>query len=481
MKKLIALSLVAAIGMTCTLTGCKKSEEVADNKSPYEIDWFFIGTDQPDTELVEEKVNEYVKDSLNVTVKLHALEWGAYRQKINTMIAGSEKFDICFTDKESYVPHATRNAYLPLNELMDQYAPKTKEIIGEDFLKGSQINGKNYAIPSNKDKGHSMGIVYRKDIAQKHGLEEKIQAAKSLKELEPILEYIKENEPSFIPLKEAKGVSEIEFIDMDVVAFPAAFYPNSTDGKVVNMVETQEFADAVKSTRSRYVKGYLNQGGSIGGTATSKYFCEVQLLKPGKAEELASNKDYELGQVSMTPARMLISDTMGAMMAISRTSKNPERVMQFLEQFNTDPYLHNLIVFGIEGKHYTKISENRIELIPNSGYGFASMRWEFGNTFLQYLVKGELDDKVEKMQEFNKSLVKSNYLGFNFDSEPVKTELSACLNVKTEFESSCGEGLEDPETLLPRYIDKLKRAGADKIVEEVQRQYDEWKANNQTE
>ena len=70
-------------------------------------------------------------------------------------------------------------------------------------------------------------------------------------------------------------------------------------------------------------------------------------------------------------------------MAVSRTCQNPEVVMQFMELFNTDKYLHNLIVYGIEGKNYTKIDDNTIDPIRGSGYGNAECS---GNSEIHLLI-----------------------------------------------------------------------------------------------
>jgi len=40
-------------------------------------------------------------------------------------------------------------------------------------------------------------------------------------------------------------------------------------------------------------------------------------------------------------------------------------------------------------------------------------------------------------------------------------------------------GSVDPESKLPEFIEKLKVAGIDKIIEEKQNQLDEWVAANQ--
>lgn len=49
------------------------------------------------------------------------------------------------------------------------------------------------------------------------------------------------------------------------------------------------------------------------------------------------------------------------MLAISTTSEDPARAMMFINLLHTDPYLNNLLNYGIEGKHYLKVNENVIK------------------------------------------------------------------------------------------------------------------------
>ena len=46
-----------------------------------------------------------------------------------------------------------------------------------------------------------------------------------------------------------------------------------------------------------------------------------------------------------------------------------------------------------------------------------------------------------------------------------------------EFRSRLADGADDYESLLNEYISKLKAAGSEKIMEEVNKQYEEWKKN----
>ena len=52
--------------------------------------------------------------------------------------------------------------------------------------------------------------------------------------------------------------------------------------------------------------------------------------------------------------------------AISINSAHPERAMKLIELMNTEKgkgHLYNLLVYGIEGEHYTKVNDNEIQPI----------------------------------------------------------------------------------------------------------------------
>ena len=69
--------------------------------------------------------------------------------------------------------------------------------------------------------------------------------------------------------------------------------------------------------------------------------------------------------------------------ANSFTGSYPARAMMFLNLLHTDKYLINLLNWGIENKHYKKVSDNVIDYAPGvdaktTGYSM-NQSWMFGN------------------------------------------------------------------------------------------------------
>ncbi len=493
-KKLLCLALVLVFALSAVV-GCSKptpaaapaegTASAAEELKPVELTWYFIGNgQQEDVKLIEEEANKYLKDKINATLKLQCYAWGAeYDDKLKQMIASRQPFDICFTSNwaNNYQQNAVKGAFLPLNELMDKYAPKTKALLGADFLSGSQIDGINYAIPANKEKAHSWGFIIKQDLVDKYGFD--LSTVKKLEDLEPMLKVIKEKETGVYGLEALDGESPYKLMDWDTIGddkCPGVLYNDTTDFKVINEFETPEAMAMFKTIRKFYQAGYIRQDAATvtdynADEAAGKIFAATKSLKPGKDAEMSLTHGFKWTQVYITPPVISNRETTGSMQAISSTSPNPERAMMFLELFNTDPYLNNLINYGIEGKHYVKVSDNVKKAGPDVAKYNPGTGWMFGNQFLNFLDESEDPKKWELFEKFNADAKGTKSLGFVFDSTPVKNEIAAVQNAWDKYVPALETGSIDPEQNLPKFLGELKAAGIDKVIAEKQKQLDEWR------
>ena len=215
-----------------------------------------------------------------------------------------------------------------------------------------------------------------------------------------------------------------------------------------------------------------------------KVFAAVKSLKPGKDAEVSLATGFPWIQVDLTPVVMTNRETIGSLQTISRTSKNPQKALQFLELFNSDPYLNNLINWGIEGKHYVKTDKKdatgaaMIKAGPDKEKYNVGTPWMFGNTFINFLDVSENPKKAQLFLDYNKKALALKSLGFDFDISKVKNEVTAIINVWKEFIPGLETGSTDPATEVPKAVAKFKAAGIDKVRAEAQSQYDAWLATN---
>ena len=126
--------------------------------------------------------------------------------------------------------------------------------------------------------------------------------------------------------------------------------------------------------------------------------------------------------------------------------------------------------------HYKKLDGNRIELLPaRNGKHWEMPNGDFGNRFLTYIPNDQPANLWTETKAFNSSAKPSPILGFSFDRESVKNELAALENICQEYKA-IKEGRKDPSE-LPEFVAKMKAVGMDKVLKEMQKQLDDWRAN----
>ncbi len=512
MKRFLCMALALVLVFSLMLTGCGEQQgttggndtpstggndtpstggndtpaETSVPKDTVELTMTLVGDKQEtDTDLVMQKINEYMADKLNIKLNLQVYGWGdPYEQKVNTMLASGEPFDICFTANwaANYYKNAAAGYFLKLNDYLAKY-PAIYEVCGKDFVDGSAMDGENYAVPTNKEKVHNWGYLLMKSIVDEYGID--ISSLKKMEDLEPWFEKIKNEKSDITPLLVVGGDSPFQFLDWDRVSddnVPGALYPDNRDNTIVNHFLAPESIDMYKKMREYYQKGWIAaDAATMENTAeqmkTGKYFAVESSLKPGKDAEMTGSTGVEWVQVDITRPVMSNRETTGALLAIPAASKNPERAYQFIEALYTDAKLRNMINFGIEGTHYTVNADGRITQTQEGADRFnLGPGWRYGDQFKDLLLDNEDLNKWELFKAYNDAGLVLNSLGFVFNDEPVSTESSACKTVTGTYNRQLQCGAVDVDPVITKYTDELKDSGVDTLLAEMQTQYDAWRA-----
>lgn len=511
--KTAALSMTMMLSLTAVLSACGSSktsdaakpaddtknngtaQQAGDTRkpelAPYKITMFVPGSAaQKDQAMVNEEVSKYLKDKINASFELTVLDWGSWQNKMNLKFASGEPFDLFTTmNWDNWGTKVSTGAVLDITDMIDKYAPDAKKAIDPALLEGSKINGKNFSLPVNKELASHKGVLLRKDLVDKYKFD--LTKIKKLEDLEPLFDTIKKNEPGVTPFYINKDISPNLILDAQnfdgLGDGVGKLDRESKDFKVINEYESPKTKAAMELARRWYQAGYINKDAATqqdvdGALKAGKAFSYPDSLKPGKDAEKSTQLGSQWVQVDLTTPIITTGDTTVAMVSISKTAKDPARDMMFLNLLYTDKYLVNLIAFGIEGKHYVKKSDNVIDFPQGmdpktSGYNL-NQPWLYGNQFLDYLWANENPNKWDNFKKYNQSAEKSRVLGFTFNPDPVKNEIAAVSNVQKELNPGLYSGTLDTNEYLPKIIEKLKAAGADKIIAEKQKQLDEWVKTN---
>lgn len=491
----LALSLLIALTMVVSACGGNKnnntsgsdktnvnkgSENTGKTEEPVELIWYTIGTPQKDVDKVMEEVSKYTAEKIGATVKMTMLDWGDYDQKMKVLTASGTPMDILFTSSWAldYVQNARKGAFLPIDELLNTHGQDIVKALDPAFLEGSKVDGHNYGIPANKELPALEVWRFNKNLLDKHNLS--LDGVNTLESLEPLLKTIKEKESKIVPFAMNKDYLPVVPYDYIIQNLPMAISLDSGDYKVLNVLETPEMKAALTTMHKYYKAGYISPEASTTPSLddlqkSGNWFLDRVATQPLAENLWTANYGYP---VVSTPAGESIVynwSVMGSLQAISANSKYPEKAMEFLNLLNTDPVLRNMVDSGIEGVHYKKIGDNRMENLPE-GKNYDMPTFSLGNVMLTYLNASDPDDKWDQFKTFNAAGKPAPTLGFNFDSSKVTSELAAIQNVKGEFWSALMTGTVNPDEYLPKAIEKFNAAGLDKIIAEAQRQIDEWKA-----
>ncbi len=362
---------------------------------------------------------------------------------------------------------------------MAKYGKEMTKLIDPDFISGNMIDGKLYGVPNNKEIGQQSVFRFNKKYVDKYKID--VTKYKTYQSLEPILKQVHEGEPSLVsPIRIGSSVElNFDFLDDKL---PIVMDLDSDTGKFENWYETKKGQDYMTTVRKYYEAGYirkdvvatLKNGGDE--NTTGSWFVDTAGTQPYADQLWSTSLGYPVVTNPINPVVTNNTSVSGSLIAISATAENPERDMMFLNLLNTDVFLRNLINYGIEGKHYTKSGDNFETQTQEGINNYNVPAYSLGNVLITYLPTGTPADKWEKFAEFNKSSKNSPMLGFDFNTDSLKTEIASLKSVRDEFNDALTSGSVDPVVYIPKCQAKLKAAGLDKVMAEAQKQYDAWKA-----
>ncbi|MBM7565788.1 ABC transporter substrate-binding protein [Paenibacillus sacheonensis] len=474
--------------------GTNASGDAADASKlePVDLTWYYLQPGaQSDLSSIEDAVNKITQAKINATVKLKPIDGGEYNQRMNTVAASGEAYDIGWTSNWlfDYVGNANKGVFKPLDDLLDKYGVELKASLPDFMWEQVKVGGHIYGVPNYQSVTGREGFVVPQDIIDKYKLD--LSTVKKFEDIAPALDAIKKAEPKMSPivmdrngmfgyLINSQGIDSIPVTSQN----PIGFYNTDDTVKLFNVYASPEFKHYAEVVRDWYQKGYVNADAPTNKSvddvtkAGQGYITYSNGLNPGSEVSMSNNR-YNGKPVVFAPlTNFLISSNPGiaTVNAISANSKNPERAMMFLNLVNTDKELYNLLSFGIEGKHYDKVGDNTVKVKEDGGYA-NNYPWVYGDTFNGYLMDGQAADTFEVQKKTNAEATPTKIVGFKFDTSSLTAEIANVQSVLDEYMPGLSTGAVDPAKKLPDFLDRLQKAGIDKIVAEAQKQVDAWKAS----
>lgn len=502
-KKLLSLCLVLLVMVSAAPFA------FAEEELPYaKIDWYLGLPPYPGNAAVNEALNEYLMEKLNCEVNLIFLTSAEWETRVGTMIASGQDMGILgfgSQSKSDYVIEASRGAYYPLDELMEKYGQETKALFSDEIWDAMRINGNIYGIPSLKDNGYFISLVYNDTMAQELGIDvEGFPQHSNWRELEPLL----------YEAKEKRDAAHPEWADRPITWDTSLVYP-------YNFAFETFLNDSYLAVCN--IEGIMDVEGYDTDTILNFYetpeYLEFALQRQKWVEDGIIAYDYEKirdyqydgsifayvgwGYTYMPEhlfgdfvTKMRMSDRIwtetnnyfSAGTCISSNCKNPEQAMRVLNLVNSDPFMATMMRFGVEGVDwvYDENGKMTFEGTANADTASRSHHYWYGAPIGNLTIVdapeayiGPDGIMLTKIMEYNAACILPGHMGFVFDTSPVANELAACTNIVMEYQKELNEGKlnsqDEVRESVAEFVEKLKANGSDKIVQEVQRQVDEWK------
>lgn len=453
-------------------------------------------------EKVMAEVNKKMKEKINAELEWKWVEWADWQTKYNLLLASGEPVDLITigTDWLDTWGNAQRGAFMNLDELLPKYAPQTFTSIPEEDWAESKYKGNIVLIPENDyTQWVNHGFFYRGDWAKEAGITEPI---KDWEGIATYLQFIKDNKPDVVPWDAVAQTSTFGGFNQsysDNLELPIStgylpvFTAKSFDEKftVVSPVFEDTFVKFATMMKDWADKGYWredvlnNKNDNRAALRAGLSGLDQHHTQTFGGLRVTMDKDQPGSELQMFPFNRTggknlteLSITHGGT-SVGAHSKNPERALMAYDLIRNDEEIYHLINYGIEGVQYEVKDGKRVQ---PEGYD------ETNDAFYADFWGGRVDkfeipsittwDQIEETLYAEYDAIKKPYPygQFVFDKTPVEAELTAITQVSGEMGPAITYGKAgDPVKAVEEFRNKLKTAGYDKVLAELQRQMDEYK------
>lgn len=472
-------------GSSAALTEAGSSEEGSEETASMDVSEMPVVTyicpailtfNEEDVDEVEAEINKLLAQRYQIQTELIFISAGAWSQQSSLMMT-SDEVDVLPLYPTPLSTFVNNGQVEPLDEYLANASDAMKAIWTDEELSAARIDGVLYGIPAVKCFANNVRVVMSEEIVNAENID--ISTIKTLDDLEEILYQIHEKYPDIYPIAPQAGDTMTVHWTWDGLGdekWVGVLEDQGQSTTVKNLFETDDFIDF--STRMH--RWY--QDGLIMSDVLSNSEYGEQLILGGKAfavfyDDPVKNPTQGTVATELVSTWTLSNSYSNITYGINVNSANKDAAWKLIEAFYTDKEIVTLLVNGIEGKHYIVNEDGTMsypdgQMYTDINYGYAQQSWLAPNAELSYPIDNYGADYFEKCREANENSLKSQALGFCFNSANVANEYTACLNIMEKYYKSLLAGVMDPATTLDSVNEELKAAGLDTIIAEKQAQLD---------
>ena len=250
---------------------------------------------------------------------------------------------------------------------------------------------------------------------------------------------------------------------------------------VFNEYDTDEFRDFITTCADFAAKGYIPANELTQPTVDDTVsVCGVLSTYSPSCVDGTVNGYFDAPAVYVPVGKPIIttSNATATMTAVGATSRHVDKAVQFIEQLNANADVYHLISYGIRGTHYD-LDEKGMYYKLQETVTYTAPSYMFGDTWNAFIAQGGDPEQIEKSKLLNETADVSRLMGFIFDAANVTTEIANCSAVTNEYMPTFATGGFGDKTQqsYEEFLKKLEAAGVQRVLEEKQRQVDQFLVN----
>lgn len=451
------------------------------------LNWVIMGGIVEIPEDVSKEFNKrLVEKGYNFVVSFSSLDkmGDEYQNAIRTMKRNNDEVDILYSDfglggqySTTYDECVRDGIYESLNSYLEsESGKKLYKSRDSKSWNSLDIDGKIYGIDSGGPRGSSTYLIFNKKLVDQYQIDLSKFSGK-IEDLGSMLKKVYEgekNNKNFSTFAIDENVHDIGLYDYISEAIGVRL--EKPEAVAVNLFKDDYLVNYFTTIKKYYDAGYLKSTSGIGNNFFVATWSDIG---PNTYSEIAINntfKDGDGNSIDVIPIK--ISDAYAinqynAVTGVTAWSKHKTEAFELMTLLNTDAEFANLLAYGFKDKDYNLV-DGKIK--PTKGDDIPFWRGYFyTNQQIIYPNQEEPLTKRKDIEEYQHTLKASPILGFRFNPSNVINEINATDTVVSQYGMLWAGQEEDLESTLHKLNSELKEAGIDQVVEEVNRQLNEWK------
>ncbi len=468
-----------------------------DLSKPYTVQVYLIGDTPNDWDNVLGLINDYLKP-FNTDLKVTFLSWSDYSTMYSLVLQGGDA-DLIFTAPWCYMyTEAAKGSFYTIDsDFIAKCMPLTNKYQAKESWDETTLAGKTIAVPSNTAQPMGKIVAVRQDIADKLGFstlsswddykkfalsvaeketpQSGIYALAAAGDNNELWDVYREQYDTFLAL-------DSDFFDM-IYEYKEGSLPTKDDIKLAYEYEPfrqyakdmKEMADAGCWSRSALTNTVTDDDafGALQGASIAWNASVFTYIRQAEQTEGVKGAAYDITKPHLVGCEAYSNNDM----AITASSKNPERAAMVLDIMKMDTYVNRLILLGEEGKHYTINENNEYTKVDGATENYPPMTvsasWAIKNGELSE-AGGDPREK-EVSDSWAERVVSNPTITFVFDDANVSNEKAAVNTVLNSYVPMLELGLvEDVDATLDKMIKECYDSGLQKVLDEFYSQYDAW-------